>query len=106
MVKERRITTLMHAVVVSGRRLGRVKRKVLPALSSLSARMAPPWVCDDVAGDGEAEAGAAGLAGAGLVDAVEALEDAGEVLGGDARAEVAHAELDRRAMGSGTSRAR
>jgi len=44
--------------------------------------------------DGETKAGAAGLPGAGLVDPVEALEDAIEVLGGNAGAEVANAELD------------
>ena len=49
---------------------------------------------DDVLDDGQAQAGAAGLAGAGFVNAVEALEDAVEVLGGDAGAEVLDGELD------------
>src|ERR1039458_259308 len=49
---------------------------------------------DDVLDDGQAEAGAAGLAGACFVDAVEALEDAIEVLGGDAGAEVLDGEFD------------
>ncbi len=48
----------------------------------------------DVLDDGEAETGAAGFAGAGLVDAVEALEDAAEVLFGHARAEVLYVEFD------------
>ena len=42
----------------------------------------------DVLGDGEAEAGAAGFAGAGFVDAVEAFEEARQMLGGNARAEI------------------
>ena len=50
----------------------------------------------DVLDDGEAEAGAAGFARAGLVDAIEALEDALQVLGGDAGAEVLNGELDLR----------
>src|SRR3954469_17275134 len=41
----------------------------------------------DVFGDGQTEAGAAGLAGAGFVDAVEALEETRQMLGGDAGAE-------------------
>ena len=49
---------------------------------------------DDVLDDGEAEAGAAGFTGAGLVHTVESLEDAVEVLGGDAGAEVLDSELD------------
>src|SRR5258708_37218118 len=48
----------------------------------------------DVFGDGETEAGAAGFAGAGLVDAVEALEEAGQVLGGNAGAEILHIKFD------------
>src|SRR6266576_6699081 len=47
----------------------------------------------DVLGDGEAEAGAAGFAGACLVHAIEALEQARQVLGGDSRSEVTHVEL-------------
>ena len=43
---------------------------------------------DDPFRDGEAEAGAAGVAGAGLVGAVEAFEDVGEVVGSDAEAGV------------------
>src|SRR5271157_6266875 len=49
---------------------------------------------DDVLDDGQAEAGAAGLAGTGFVDAVEALKDAIEVFGGDAGAEVLDGEFD------------
>ena len=47
----------------------------------------------NVLDDGEAEAGAAGLARARLVDAIKALEDALEMLGGDAGAEVLNGEL-------------
>src|SRR4051812_2479865 len=48
----------------------------------------------DVLGDGEAEAGAARLARTGLVHAVEALEEARQVLGRNALAVVANVELD------------
>ncbi len=48
----------------------------------------------DVLGDGEAEAGAAGFAGAGFVDAVEAFEEARQMLGGDAGAEILHVKFD------------
>src|SRR5271154_6214658 len=44
---------------------------------------------DDAAADGEAEAGAAHGAGVGGVDLVEALEDALELVGGDAAALIA-----------------
>ncbi len=47
----------------------------------------------DVLGDGEAEAGASGFAGAGFVDAIEAFEQAREVLGGDAGAEILDEEF-------------
>ena len=43
---------------------------------------------DDLLGDGQAQAGAAGLPGAGLVHPVKALENAGAVLSGDADAVV------------------
>ena len=48
----------------------------------------------DVFSDGEAEAGASGFARAGFVDAIEAFEQAREVLGSDAGAEILHEELD------------
>lgn len=48
---------------------------------------------DDGAADGEAEAGAAHGAGVGGVDLVEALEDAFELVGGDAAALVADLDL-------------
>ncbi len=48
----------------------------------------------DVFGDGEAETGASGLAGAGFIHAIEALEQAWEMLGRDARAEVPNGEFD------------
>ena len=49
----------------------------------------------DVFGDGEAEAGAAGFAGASFVDAIEALEETRKVLRGNAGAEIPHTEFDR-----------
>ena len=52
----------------------------------------------DVFGDGEAQAGATGFAGAGFVDAVEALKETRQVLGGDAGAKILdvkfHSEFD------------
>ena len=51
---------------------------------------------DDLAGDGEAKPGAAGVARTGFVDAVEAVEDVGESFGGNALAGVA--QLDCRAL--------
>src|SRR5258707_580634 len=48
----------------------------------------------DVLGDGEAQSGAARFAGAGFVDAIEALEQARQMFGSDAGAEVANVELD------------
>ncbi len=51
----------------------------------------------DVLGDGEAEAGASGFAGAGFVDAIEAFEEAGKMFRGDAGAEV----LDEEFYGAG-----
>ena len=47
----------------------------------------------DVLDDGEAEASPAGFARAGFVDAIEALEDALQMLGGNAGAEVLNGEL-------------
>ena len=44
--------------------------------------------------NGEAQARAARLSGAGLIDPVKALENSVEVFGGDARAEVADPELN------------
>src|SRR4051794_21540516 len=52
---------------------------------------------DDVLGDGQAEAGAAGLLGAALVDAVEAVEDLFPLALLDSLAVVAHAHLGGRA---------
>src|SRR5580704_12008960 len=54
-----------------------------------------PLDLNHVASDGESKAGTAGLPGAGFVDSIEAFEDALEMFGGDAGAEVADAELDR-----------
>ena|SRR5580700_6260717 len=48
----------------------------------------------DVFGDGKSQAGAAGLTGSGLIDSVEALEEAWKVFRGDARAEVADIKFD------------
>jgi len=50
----------------------------------------------EVLNDGQAEAGAAELAGASLIDTIESLEDAGKVLFGDADAGVGDFEGDRR----------
>ena len=54
----------------------------------------PPIDCDQVLDDREAQPGAAQLAAAGLVDAVEPLEDARQVVAGDADAGVG--DLDAR----------
>jgi hypothetical protein len=48
----------------------------------------------DVFGDGKPESSAAGFAGAGFVDAVKALEEAREMFGGDAGAEILDIEFD------------
>ncbi len=53
---------------------------------------------DGVLDDREAEAGAALLARAGLVDAVETLEDPADRLGRNARAVIAHTHLDQAAF--------
>src|SRR3954464_10297812 len=55
----------------------------------------------DVFDDREAEAGAAHFAAAAAVDAVEAFEDAGEVVLGDADAVVGDLDGDRLAVGTG-----
>ncbi len=55
----------------------------------------------DVLGDGEAEARASGLAGPGFVDTVEAFEQAREMLGGDAGAEVLNEEFHGMGNGAG-----
>lgn len=49
-------------------------------------------VGDDGFGDGKAEAGVAGTAGAGFVNAIEAIKQMGEVFGGDAGAVVLNGE--------------
>jgi len=48
----------------------------------------------DVFGDGEAEAGSSGLAGAGFIHAIEAFEEAWKMLGGDTSAEILHTKFD------------
>src|SRR5579864_9384920 len=48
----------------------------------------------DVFGDGKAKASASRFAGAGLIDAVEALEQARQMFGSDARTKVPHVKLD------------
>ena len=55
------------------------------ALRGTRPSTSPSWLLDHVADDGQAEAGAAGLAAAGPVDAVEALEDPLEVAGAGSR---------------------
>src|SRR5215212_7082574 len=49
-----------------------------------------PVPLDDMLDDGEAEASASGFAAAGIVGAVEALGQAGEMLAGDSGAMVGH----------------
>ena len=49
---------------------------------------------DQLLDDGQAEAGAAGGAGARIVDAVEAFEDEREMFGRDAGAAILHADFD------------
>ena len=56
----------------------------------------------DVFGDGESQASAAGFARTGFIDAIEALEETREVLGGNAGAEILYAEFDRMRNHAGT----
>src|SRR5258708_6728291 len=49
---------------------------------------------DDMFRDGEAEAGASGLARAGFIHAIETLEEARQMFGGDAGAEILHIKFD------------
>lgn len=70
---------------------GRVKVKVLPRFGpSLWAHICPPVGLDEVAGDGQPDAATAAGASAGTIYAIEAVEDMGQVLGGDAGAVVAY----------------
>src|SRR5712671_5431003 len=48
----------------------------------------------DVFGDGQAEAGASGFAGAGFVDAIETFEQAWKMLGSDAGAKILDEEFN------------
>ena len=48
----------------------------------------------DVFGDGEAEAGASGFAGAGFVDPIEAFKETGKMFEGDAGAKILDEEFD------------
>ena len=81
---------VVAAVVAAGDgAAGRWSVNVEPTPSTRLDRHRAAVVGGDVAHDGQAEAGAAGLAAAGPVDAVEALEDAVEVGGRDADAVVA-----------------
>src|SRR5580704_4529360 len=47
----------------------------------------------DVLGDGEAEAGSSGFAGAGLIDTIKPLKQARKMFRGDAGAEILHEKL-------------
>ena len=58
----------------------------------------------EVLDDGEPQAGAAEFAGAGFVDAIKPLEDAGLVLLGDADAGVLHFQGDEAVVGRGPNR--
>ena len=49
---------------------------------------------NDVFGDGQSQAGAAGFTGTGFVHPVETLEQARQVLGRNAGTEILHIELD------------
>ena len=49
---------------------------------------------DDMFGDSEAETCAAGFAGAGFIHAIEALEEARQMFGGDAGAKVLYVKFD------------
>jgi len=48
----------------------------------------------DVFGDGKSQAGTAGFTGSGLIDSVEALEEAWKVFRGDAGAEVSNVKFN------------
>jgi hypothetical protein len=61
-----------------------------PAPGSLEAQISPAWASTRAAGDGEAETAAAGVGGLGV-----AVEDAGELVGGDAGTGVGDGEDDR-----------
>ena len=79
----------------AGRRLGSkraVKQNVLPAPGWLFTPMVPPISGDELAGDREAEAGAAVAPGRGAVGLGEGLEEPRLRLGGDADAGVADLE--------------
>ena len=77
-----------------GHAAGSTTRKVLPSPSRVSSSILPPCSLDDLAGDGEAETGALGLAREQVVGAVEALEDAFSVLGPHAGSVVLHLDGD------------
>ena len=62
--------------------------KVLPTPRRAFDRDVAVVGLDDVLDDGQAQAGAAQLAAAGPVDAVESLEDPRQVLAGDAAAAI------------------
>src|SRR6266849_4249419 len=105
-------TRLGHAVVVPLRRAGGAGG-VEDGDGEVELRAAADFAFDpdaaamhfdDVLGDGEAQAGAAELAGARSVDAIEALEDARLVGGGDANAGIGDGEDDFGAAGLGADR--
>src|SRR6266849_5715374 len=105
-------TRLGHAVVVPLRRAGGAGG-VEDGDGEVELRAAADFAFDpdaaamhfdDVLGDGEAEAGAAELAGARGVDAIEALEDARLVGGGDADAGIGDGEDDFGVAGFGADR--
>ena len=82
---------------------GNTRRTVVPRSSSLSMRIAAAVGLDDVLDDRQAEAGAAELARARLVDAVEALGQARQVLGRHADAGVARPRSRRSSARSSTA---
>ena len=77
-----------------------------PPSARFSARTVAAVQLDQVLDDRQAEAGAAGIARARLVDAVEALEHARQILVGNARALVGHRRSPTRAVAARAPRSR
>ena len=71
-----------------------MKKNVVPAPGSLSSQMRPAHQLDQLARDGQAEAGAAVLAGGGHVGLGERLEELRRLFTRHAHSGVAHGELE------------
>ena len=80
--------------------------KVEPSPGSLSTVMSPPIMLAEVLADGQAQPGAAVLAGGRGVGLGEGLEQLAELLRGHADAGVGHAEGEARLAGCGRARGR